>query len=140
MTTPADVVAAARSWLGVPWLHQGRTRAGIDCAGLLICIARELGLVAPAFDVNGYGLQPDGTMAQACTAHLRPGPLAPGSLLLLQFAGAEPQHLAVIVPYRHAGALAIVHALRPRGAVVEHRIDDIWRRRVAGVFAFPGVS
>ena len=30
-----EIVAAARDWVGVPYRHQGRTRNGIDCIGLL---------------------------------------------------------------------------------------------------------
>ena len=28
------VVAEARTWIGVKWRHQGRTREGVDCIGL----------------------------------------------------------------------------------------------------------
>ena len=46
---PADpdaIIAAARAWLGVPWRHQGRTRQGVDCAGLVVLVGREFGLAA----------------------------------------------------------------------------------------------
>jgi cell wall-associated NlpC family hydrolase len=35
------IVSAARSWLGVPWRHQGRTRQGVDCAGLVVLVGRK---------------------------------------------------------------------------------------------------
>jgi cell wall-associated NlpC family hydrolase len=41
---PNAIIAAARSWLGVPWRHQGRTRQGVDCAGLVVLVGRGLGL------------------------------------------------------------------------------------------------
>ena len=31
-----EIVDAARNWVGVPYRHQGRTRNGIDCVGLLL--------------------------------------------------------------------------------------------------------
>lgn len=37
------IVATARSWIGTPWKRFGRTRNGIDCGGLVICVAREVG-------------------------------------------------------------------------------------------------
>lgn len=44
MTTRADIVAVARSYLGVRWRHAGRTRGGLDCVGLLVAVSRDLGL------------------------------------------------------------------------------------------------
>ena len=46
------IVAAARSWLGVPWRHQGRARQGIDCAGLVVLVGRGLGLTD--YDTAAY--------------------------------------------------------------------------------------
>ena len=46
---PSAIVAAARTWLGVPWRHQGRTRQGVDCAGLVVLVGRGLG---PAIGEN----------------------------------------------------------------------------------------
>ena len=56
--TPDMIVAEARTWLGVLWRHQGRTRAGIDCVGLLVCVARALGL--SDYDSTGYGRHAQG--------------------------------------------------------------------------------
>ncbi len=57
--TPEQFIAAARKYLGVPWQHQGRTRFGIDCIGLLVCAAQDCG-----FKVGGpiaYGREPTKT-------------------------------------------------------------------------------
>jgi len=40
-------VAAARDYVGVPFVHQGRGRGGLDCAGLVIAAARDCGLPVP---------------------------------------------------------------------------------------------
>lgn len=43
---PARIVAAARLLIDVPYEHQGRDRTfGLDCVGLLITIARDVGAV-----------------------------------------------------------------------------------------------
>ena len=51
--------AAARGWLGVRFLHNGRTKSqGVDCLGLVICLLREvLGTEEhiPDGDGNAYG-------------------------------------------------------------------------------------
>jgi hypothetical protein len=37
------VVRTARTYLGVPFKPYGRTREGLDCPGLLLCVASDLG-------------------------------------------------------------------------------------------------
>lgn len=37
------IVETALSCVGVPYLHQGRSRDGMDCVGLLVVIANEIG-------------------------------------------------------------------------------------------------
>jgi hypothetical protein len=54
----AQVVSAAREWIGVPFRHQGRTRDGVDCAGVVIKVAHALGL--SSFDATGYRRLPAG--------------------------------------------------------------------------------
>ena len=50
---PALVVASARLLIGTPYDHQGRNRTfGLDCVGLLIEIARDVGAVW--HDLSGY--------------------------------------------------------------------------------------
>lgn len=53
MVTRADVVAEARSWVGVPFRHMGRDRRGVDCIGLVVVVGRALGL--PVVDWQGQG-------------------------------------------------------------------------------------
>ena len=58
MTVQDDFVAAARTWIDVPWRHLGRDRArGVDCVGLLIKAAHQIG-VATDFDDRDYGRRP----------------------------------------------------------------------------------
>lgn len=56
MTTPDQIVDYARGWIGTRWLHQGRTRNGVDCAGLLVLTAQNFDLEHG--DMIGYGRQP----------------------------------------------------------------------------------
>ncbi len=63
MTTGAQVVEAAREWMGTPFRHQGRSKAGIDCVGLLILVGEKLG-ITDYEDKPNYPKRPDGTFMQ----------------------------------------------------------------------------
>lgn len=52
-----QVVKAARRYLDVPFKLHGRTRAGLDCIGLLIAVARDFGLsLTDIFDYDLAGI------------------------------------------------------------------------------------
>lgn len=40
--------------LGIPYQHNGRTRAGVDCLGLVYLFFKELGIEFPIDDKRGY--------------------------------------------------------------------------------------
>jgi cell wall-associated NlpC family hydrolase len=55
VSLPAGVIRldeAARQWLGVPFVHQGRTEWALDCVGLLVMAARGAGI--PIQDRTDY--------------------------------------------------------------------------------------
>lgn len=146
MTTGADVVRVARGYLGTPFHHQARLPGvGLDCAGVVICAGRALGLLAPDFDVTGYGRTPDGvSLLGWCRDSLHDVPraeMAPGNVLCVAWE-TMPHHLAVLADYRHGG-LSIVHSLdtigKKRGQVIEHRLLFGPRLHFVAAFRFPGV-
>ena len=52
------IVTEAKTWLGVRFRHQGRSReTGVDCAGLLVVVAQALEL--SPFDNIGYSRRPN---------------------------------------------------------------------------------
>ncbi len=54
---PKDFIAAARSYLGIPYKYGGQSRTGIDCSGLIVQTMEDLGLYAPhnANELAKYG-------------------------------------------------------------------------------------
>jgi len=130
------VVAAAREWLGTPFHHQGRLKGvGVDCVGVVIGVAKELGI--SDFDVDGYGHRPDSRemerLARKLLAEVPADAVRLGDVLLIEV-DSQPQHLAFVTP---AGML---HAYAPLRCVVEHRIDASWRARIIAAFSLPGVE
>jgi len=143
MTTRADVCTQVRLWLGTPFQHQQRVRGvAVDCVGVIIGVARELGLVVPEFDVNSYPRVPDGRALTAlCRQHMRPierAAMQPGDVIEVAF-DRDPQHLGVLVPYLHGG-FAIVHASQTVGRVVEHRLMFSNALQFRAAYRLPGVE
>lgn len=140
--TRADIVAAAREWLGTPYHHQASLRGvGCDCLGLVRGVWRDL-----------YGAEPEApppyaqswaeslgveTLAQAALRHLVPvarGSEQPGDVLLFRWR----DHL----PARHCAILtvpdAILHA-HDGAEVSEVAFTSWWRRHRSHAFSFPEV-
>ncbi len=143
MIKRAQVAAEARTWLGTPWQHQARLKGvGCDCVGLVIGVARDLGVVDADFNVDGYKRIPDGvTLMTQCHAHMTridAASIDVGDVLLMRFNG-NPQHLAIVGDYAHGG-LSIIHAYALSRAVVEHALSDQWRQHVVCAYKLPGVE
>ena len=81
-TLDRQVVDCARSWIGTRFRHQGRSRSGVDCLGLLVMVAKECeleygGQFLSDYDESDYGIFPDIEKLQAKLAqYLMPLPLA----------------------------------------------------------------
>lgn len=143
MTTRDDIVRVARSYLGTPFHHMGRQPGlGLDCAGIPICVCRELGLVEPDFDVPPYTPTPDGhTLIEWCNGRLRRVvQMQPGDMIVT-VVDRDPQHIGILGDYRHGG-LSIIHAANnaapPR--VIETRLMFSRALRFVAAFALPGVE
>lgn len=135
MTTAAEIVACARTQLGVRWQHQGRTQEGRDCIGLVLYVAHTLAM--SDFDTRDYArYATDETMLDLCREHLdkvMPADLQPGDIPV--FAFANQRHIGIVGDYVHGG-LSLIHAHAINRKVVEHRLDDTWKRRIVGRFRF----
>lgn len=144
--TRAMVVAEARSWLNTPWQHQARMKGvGVDCAGLVIGVARALGLVPPEMDVGDYARRPDGTSllrhCQQWMLLIEPRNAREGDVIVIRF-DVDPQHLAILGD-APGGGLTMIHALdRPGhvgGKVIEHRFAPFYLPVTVAAFRLPGV-
>lgn len=141
--TREQIVAEARSWVGTPWVHQHRVKGrAVDCVGLVIGVARALGLVPQDFDFTGYGRVPDGQLLLRCAQHMRPvarDAMQPGDVVVVAVEH-DPQHIGILSPYP-GGRLALVHSTSTgaRG-VVESRLVFSPVLQFRAAFALPGVA
>ncbi|MGX1309353.1 NlpC/P60 family putative phage cell wall peptidase [Amorphus suaedae] len=141
--TRAEIVAAAEGWRGTSYRHQGSLKGvGCDCLGLVRGVWREtIGPEpepVPVYTPDWAEAGGEEALAAAGFRHLVPvAPEArrPGDLLLFRW--------RMGVPAKHVGILAtpdrFLHAYDAAGGVVASPLSPWWTRRLAFVFAFPGV-
>ena len=142
MPNRTDVTTAARTWLDTPFHHQARLKCvGVDCVGLVIGVARELGFVAPEFDVAAYPRNPDGTsLMHLVNLHMTPiarEAMQPGDVVVVSF-DRDPQHLGILGDYRHGG-LSIIHAASAAGRVIETRLMFSSALTFVAALSLPGI-
>ena len=142
MATQAEVVAAARGWIGTPFQHQARLRGvGVDCIGVVVGVARELGL--SDYDISGYGAAPYAALVtREADDHMDRVPITAmraGDVLMLRIEN-DPQHFGIVTEVPGAGGVArFVHAFSKVGRCVETSLDRFWHSRVVAVYRFRGL-
>lgn len=133
-----EIVEAARTWVGVPYLHQGRSRQGVDCIGLLACLAKQFGV--SDYDETDYGRRPSGLhMRRVLESNLIKttyGDLQPADIIHMA-TDKDPLHVALV---SRRNPLYIVHASSDFGRVVEQRLDDVYIRRLRACYRIPGIA
>jgi gamma-D-glutamyl-L-lysine dipeptidyl-peptidase len=119
--TPAELVATARRFMGVPYLWGGMTAHGIDCSGL----------VSRVYHANGVELARD---ADLQFEDANAAPVARGALRLgdLVFFGREAKHVTHVGMYLGGGRF--INATTHETPVVrEDRLaDPYWSRIYQG--------
>lgn len=135
------MVAAARSFLGVPFKHRGRSRRGVDCVGLVVVALAAV--KRTVVDRRHYGRKPeeDGLYEVLCDHLGDPVPMEtmrPGDVVLMAvYASIReahlPNHVGIITEYP-GGGFALLHSLAMNKEVIEHRLDDAWASRIRGVW------
>jgi NlpC/P60 family putative phage cell wall peptidase len=139
-----EIAAAARGWLGTPYLHQASCRgAGSDCLGLVLGVWREvIGALpepVPAYTPDWSETGRDERLWQAARRHMTEKPVADaamGDVLLFRMRdGGVAKHMGLQAEAT-PGGWTFVHAYSGRG-VVESRLSGPWARRAVARFAFP---
>jgi NlpC/P60 family putative phage cell wall peptidase len=134
------IVAAARGWIGTPYLHQASVRGvGCDCLGLVRGVWREIvgdepetpGPYTPDWAEAG-GRE---TLLDAANRYFQPvsaGLPFAGAVLLFRWRDGLPvKHTGIAT-----GPTSMVHA-HDGAKVAEVAIGPWWQRHIAQVLRFP---
>jgi cell wall-associated NlpC family hydrolase len=133
MPTPQEFIDQVRTYIDVPFFHTGRDRNGLDCVGLFIAAAHDLGMFV--YDDRNYTRDID---AEYLKRHLlvvcnwiEVGDEKPGDLLLFEVM-KNPQHVGVLTANR-----TMIHTYEwpgGGGKVTETVYDKHWKKRLRGAF------
>lgn len=128
-----QLVAEAREWVGVPFVHQGRSRFGADCLGFIAATLAELGSrVLLDHLPNNYGRNPQALLIEGLTDLCQQIDIEPGVLLLFQFPQAPlPSHAAI-----YSGE-SIIHAFERERKIVETGYGAPWTKLFHSAWAMP---
>lgn len=147
--TRAQIVAAARTFVGTPYQKKGRVLgSGLDCIGLPLMVGGLLSLKdTSGVPINGnlytdYSDQPLlDYVHQMCMKHLVPCAVRnakEGDIVSIAVSTA-PCHVGMLAR-NDAGQLTLIHAYNSgRNVVTEHPVDVKWLRRLRCAFSFPEV-
>lgn len=129
----------ARTYIGTPFKHRGRTARGLDCAGLIVRAYADLGVEIG--DLPTYGRTPfrDGLMnhVRSQADQVPVNDMQDGDVAVMVFA-KEPHHLAILGTDVYGG-LSLIHAdgSVTVSRVVESRLTEEKRKQIVAVFRRP---
>lgn len=120
--TPIEIAIAL---IGTPFEWHGRSRAGLDCLGLILLPLIEAGRIPSSFDFRDYGNHPQNLLPELRgrgAAYLREieAPKV-GGIVVYQI-GSISAHLAWI-----ESETTIIHAHQREGVIRDYRQD--WAKR-----------
>lgn len=136
----SEVCEHSKKFLGIPFIHQGRTDAGYDCAGFIRKIAEDCNLYKDeVIDIKGYSRIPDGlslrnALIKGTAKEKSFKNIKAGDIILMSFI-KEPQHLSL-----YLGNGKIIHSYQGAGKIVMHDLDSKWLKRVVSVFEFYNIE
>ena len=139
----AEILQAARGWLGTPYHHRASVRgAGCDCIGLIAGVWRDLYSRVPETPGAYTGDWAEATgreaLLEAAHRHLEsvlPAGAMPGDIVIFRLRQKTvAKHAAILT-----GPATMIHA-QEGVPVSEVALSSWWQRRISGVFKLPDVA
>ena len=125
-------------YLNLPFIEQGRDRAGVDCYGLLRLVFQEQrGIVLPSY-TEGYTTEDDmklltdlvrGHVATAWS-HVERAQATVYDAVIFRMKG-EPIHVGVVLDHEY-----FLHTMRGKWSSIERMNSIQWRHRIVGVMRY----
>ncbi len=132
----AAILDVARSYIGVKWRHQGRTREhGIDCVGLPLLVGTELNHMDHLLPAN-YPRRPNQTFIPIFKNYLELVTVSQeqwGDILVFAASG-HPCHCGILA-FRN-GVMTVVHAHAAERMVFEETLESTERYIGKPVYTF----
>jgi NlpC/P60 family putative phage cell wall peptidase len=135
MVTRAEVIAEAKEWIDTPFHHQASVKGvGTDCGGLVRGVYNRLGVETPNCPVD-YARTPSNDRLRQIILNyaVRTSTPKPGDIILFVLL-KEPQHVGILTDRN-----TVIHAYEPNRKVIEHRLDDKWKRRIESYYTYPEI-
>ena len=139
MTTRAEIIAEARSWLKTPYRHQGRLKGiASDCAGMVNKVGESKGCVSSE-DANrkDYGREPDPIKMKAALDKLfirvPKAEMRPGDIPWMR-AQTKAQHIGILSERN-----TLIHAVQNYD-VQELPLESFVKHKIVAVYRFKGLS
>lgn len=149
-STRDEIVAAARAWVGTPFMHQqSLLGVGVDCVGVILGVGRDTGRLEISPEAwapfAAYTRKPNpARMRKAMRRFLvesivdRTSLPAIGSIGWFGWRDDLPMHLAIVSEFE--GRPTMIHAFELQGRCCENSIDETWRSRVDSWWQYPGMG
>lgn len=138
MSQRVECLNYARSLLGVKWRHRGRKPWAVDCVGLVVLSLQAAGVSLE--DEKHYGREPWKDQLQEKIRSRFGDPIpehrwGPADIAVFKWGTYEPSHIGLLADYKHGG-FSLIHSRRGKtqNGVVEHVLDERWRRLLVEVY------
>ena len=136
----SDIVRLAKEYLNVPWRHQGYTRSGVDCVGLILAVGYELNMIERSLIVPPYKRQSTASLLTYFDKAMEPclvKDIQDGTAVTFSY-GGTPHHAGIVI---NAAQGAIIHAYgTERKVVIGYLHSNSNSRKFTRAYDFKGVQ
>jgi len=133
-----DIVEAAKSFLGVKWVHQGRRPDAVDCAGLVVLTGKKAGVLDENYkDYINYSRRPDGIQFKKqfdkYADRVAWNKAQEGDILIFG-EGIYNFHCGILF-FKH-GKPHMIHGYYESGKVMETPLTPYWLKKMSLVYRY----